>query len=438
MKLCKGVFYQRVGDYTVLRHTLQKKDYVFNDTVYDILSLIRQHSCTEAELLASLRTVYDVDDEDAFEGDIHCFLEELTDNEIIESDQHDKTEDPLEQIRAYCRENHILYSVSLELTYRCNERCIHCYIDEQPSPTLELTTEEYKNLLREIREMGCMMLHLTGGEVTLRKDFFEIVEYAAGLGFCIDVYSNGYSVTDEQIQRLADLRINSLSFSFYSGNPEIHDSITQVKGSFKCSLHSMIVCKCLGIDTYIKTVVMKQNIDSYESLYQLGKLYDVEVVPSMAISNTHQGQSSDKFRLLSPELYQRAVEIRARYYPDELVIPAPNSFDRRLCGAGRSAISIDPYGEVFPCNAFPISLGNVRAGGLRKVWENNSFSDTLYQLCPKDLCRDIEQCKYRDYCSMCPGCFFDKNNGSFSPSQESCMIAEGNYRAANKKGDALK
>ncbi len=431
MKLCEGVFYQKVGNYTVLRHTLVKKDFVFNEIVYDILALIRQHPCTEAELIASLRTMYDADDADAFEEDIHCFLEELADHEIIEPEQPDKAEDPLEQIRAYCRENHILYSVSLELTYRCNERCIHCYIDEHPSPTLELSTEEYKNLLREIREMGCMMLHLTGGEVTLRRDFLAIVEYAAGLGFCIDVYTNGYSVTDEQIHRLADLHINSLSFSFYSGDPEIHDSITQVKGSFERSLHSMIVCKCLGIDTYIKTVVMKQNIDSYESLYQLGKKYGIDVVPSLAVSNSHLGKSSDAFRLLSPELYKRAVEIRARYYPDEFIIPARNSFNRGLCGAGISAVSIDPYGEVFPCNAFPLSLGNVRAEGLRKIWEHNSFIDMLSGLCPQDLCQNIEKCEYRDYCSMCPGCFFDKKIGAFLPSREGCMIAEGNFRAVH-------
>ena len=67
-------------------------------------------------------------------------------------------------------------SVQLDLTYRCNERCVHCYLDHEDHG--EMTTLEIKTLLDQLAEAGVFFLTLSGGEILMRKDFFEILEYA--------------------------------------------------------------------------------------------------------------------------------------------------------------------------------------------------------------------------------------------------------------------
>src|SRR5438034_10978147 len=79
-------------------------------------------------------------------------------------------------------------SVQLDLTYRCNERCVHCYLDHNDHG--EMTTTEIKHLLDEMAEAGVFILTLSGGEIMLRKDFFEILEHARQLMFCVKLKTN--------------------------------------------------------------------------------------------------------------------------------------------------------------------------------------------------------------------------------------------------------
>src|SRR6266581_9662442 len=80
-------------------------------------------------------------------------------------------------------------SVQLDLTYRCNEKCVHCYLDHHDHG--EMTTSEIKRLLKEMADAGVFILVLSGGEIFLRKDFFEILEYARRqLTFCVKLKTN--------------------------------------------------------------------------------------------------------------------------------------------------------------------------------------------------------------------------------------------------------
>lgn len=432
MKLNEGVFFRKYGDYTYLRYTDRQTDYLFNAAAYDILKFIQRcGDCSVVELCEYLESIYEIGDMEAFLCDIKNFINELADDEIIRLDNNDSEDGAVETIRQYCAENHILHSVCLELTYRCNEKCIHCYIDDKTDQTKELNFEEYKKLLDEIYEMGCISLLLTGGEVTLRKDFFEIAEYAVKKGFAVNVYTNGYSLTDDEIRSFSEMHLNSLSFSFYGGAAETHDKITQVKGSFERSLQSLIKCKCLGIETYIKTVVMKQNINTYEQLFTLAKRYGVKVAASLAIAHTHGGRSADDFRLLDEELYAKALETEWKYQP----IDFEKSFVSRtapgLCGAGITALSVDPYGNVAPCNAYPANLGNIRSQSIREIWENNEFLKRLAVLEFSDICDKYNECENTHRCSICPGNLYREHNGRFLPGNDTCKIAYATQKAAD-------
>src|SRR5580698_9638347 len=94
----------------------------------------------------------------------------------------------MQEMSAKALELGIPLSVQLDLTYRCNEECIHCYLDHEDHG--EMTTSEIKNLLDQLAEAGVFFLTLSGGEILLRKDFFEILEYARSLLFSVKLKTN--------------------------------------------------------------------------------------------------------------------------------------------------------------------------------------------------------------------------------------------------------
>src|ERR1700758_5095616 len=115
-------------------------------------------------------------------------------------------------------------AAQIDVTYRCNERCVHCYLDHDDHG--EMTTAEIKHLLDEMAEAGVFVLTLSGGEIFLRKDFFEILEYARQLLFCVKLKPNAVLIREREAARLRALGIQSIQISIYSHRPEVHDAIT--------------------------------------------------------------------------------------------------------------------------------------------------------------------------------------------------------------------
>jgi AdoMet-dependent heme synthase len=80
------------------------------------------------------------------------------------------------ELNAKVTEAGVPFSVQLDVTYRCNERCVHCYLDHEDHG--EMTLQEIKSLLDQLADAGMFFLTLSGGEVMMRMDFFDILEYA--------------------------------------------------------------------------------------------------------------------------------------------------------------------------------------------------------------------------------------------------------------------
>ena len=177
MRLHPDVYFQRYGTYTFLRHVGERRDFLYNDTAFAILKYVEEHpGCGCEELCRSLSLEFEAAQEE-LEQDVRAFAEELYASGILlktEEVSHrcfssaGREEPPLpggksiqDRIQEQCCANNWLQNACLELTYRCNERCIHCYIDDPPCAGEELGFEAYKKILEELKEMGCMSVLLT-------------------------------------------------------------------------------------------------------------------------------------------------------------------------------------------------------------------------------------------------------------------------------------
>lgn len=437
-KIQDNIYFSLFDDVVYLRDVNQKKDFLFNEIVFDILNELKEETSFE-NICANLKKNYSISEdlEVDFESDIQHFLNELIKNGIVGEITEKKQEnfDIQESVQTKCAEKHLLFSACLELTYRCNEKCIHCYIDDAPvDDREELTFKDYKNILDQLRDMGCSQVLITGGEPTLKDCFLDVCKYAKKLGLILNIFTNGLHITDELFDELLVIKPNSVSVSLYAGDAKTHDSITQVKGSFDKTLKFVMALKCAGIDTFIKSVVLKKNFEHYEKLFELGKRLNIIIGPALVIMDTHTNKEKYTMALDTEEDYKSFYRMISKYHKNELVDFAKikRDINSRLCGAGLYTISITPYGDINPCNALPIVLGNVKNTTIKKAWNNFSVLNKITDFKFKDLSKECENCTSVSACCVCLGASFYENDGKFAPCKNTCKIAKARFEESKK------
>jgi radical SAM protein with 4Fe4S-binding SPASM domain len=312
-------------------------------------------------------------------------------------------------------------SVQVDLTYRCNERCVHCYLDHDDHG--EMTTAEIKHLLDEMAEAGVFILTFSGGEIFLRKDFFELLEHARNLTFCVKLKTNAILIREREAARLRDLAVDSIQISIYSHRPEVHDAITLVPGSLKKSLTAIRFLKSQGLKVTMANVLMTANAQDYPGVQALAKEFGVEytldptITPMMdgdrSILKLGVGQNALHQVFRDPSLVGDADAFCAIAAP-----PGEDTLNSIPCSAGHTACYVSPYGDVFPCVQFPLPTGNVRQQRFIDIWQYSDRMNEVRSIRLKDL-TTCTSCTHVSSCTRCPGLAFMEGNMR-GPSSQDC------------------
>jgi radical SAM protein with 4Fe4S-binding SPASM domain len=328
----------------------------------------------------------------------------------------------LEEMTEKALARNIPLSVQVDLTYRCNERCVHCYLDHDDHG--EMTTAEIKHLLEEMAEAGVFILTLSGGEIFLRKDFFEILEYARRkLLFCVKLKTNAILIREREAARIRDLGVESIQISIYSHRPEVHDAITLVPGSLQRSIDAIRFLKAQGLRVVIANVLMIQNVQDYRGVRALAEELGVEctldptITPMMdgdrGVLNLGIGQSDLQEVFRDASLVGDVEEFCA------IAAPANESALQALpCSAGHTNCYVSPYGEVFPCVQFPLPTGNVRQQRFIDIWRHSDRMNEVRSIRLKDL-TTCTACTHVSGCTRCPGLAYMEGNMR-GPSSADC------------------
>jgi AdoMet-dependent heme synthase len=304
------------------------------------------------------------------------------------------------------------FSAQLDLTYRCNEQCVHCYLDHDDHG--EMTTAEIKNLLKEMAEAGVFMLTLSGGEIFMRKDFFEILECARELTFCIKLKTNAVLIRDTQAARLRDLGVASIQISIYSHRPEVHDTITKTPGSLQRSINAIRFLKSQGLKVVMANVLMTPNMHDYDGVRALAGELGADYTLDPTITPMMDGDRS-VLDLNAGEAALRALFRDESYVgnTEEFCAPPPAPDEAGMeslpCSAGHTACYVSPYGEFYPCVQFPLSCGNVRQQPFIDIWRNSEQLKEVRSIRLRDL-SGCSQCAHGATCTRCPGLAFLEGN----------------------------
>jgi AdoMet-dependent heme synthase len=312
-------------------------------------------------------------------------------------------------------------SVHLDVTYRCNERCVHCYLDHEDHG--EMTTAEICDVLDQLSDAGVFFLTLSGGEVFMRRDFLEIVAHARRLLFNVKVKTNGVMIREAEAKKLRELGVEQVQISVYSHRPEVHDRITKLPGSLQRTIAAIRFLKSQGLKVTIANVLMSANFSDNAGVMELAKELDVSYTLDPTITPKMDGDGSVlAWRAAGSDIEQifRNPELVGDVEQFCAPPPAPDEdvMDGYPCSAGHTACYISPYGEVFPCVQFPLPSGNVRRQTFLDIWRHSRKLNEVRSIRARDL-SVCSTCAHVGTCTRCPGLAYMEGNMR-GPSRADC------------------
>jgi radical SAM protein with 4Fe4S-binding SPASM domain len=337
-------------------------------------------------------------------------------------------------------------SGQIELTYRCDYNCLHCYCKGSENTGRELTTAEIKNVLDEIHRAGCFWLTLTGGDPLIRPDFKEIYAYAKRKGFIITVLTNGYRLNRSLIDYFAEYPPLSIDITVNSLSPRSYAKITGASGlALTRVLDNIQYASHKGLAIIIKANAIKENIiqiarikrwahnlpgKSKENLYNFR--YDAIIYPRLngdtapcrlrlnqkelnAVRKLDPDIKNDHQHYLGKDLPPGKKQHRALYY----------------CNTFQEQFYIDPFGRLKFCpqtDKFSVDL--------RKVPFEKGFYKEFPRLARQpfktnSICRT---CRIREICYSCPAAAFLETGEEEKPVKYFCRLAHNSAKVARSKG----
>ncbi len=256
-------------------------------------------------------------------------------------------------------------TVLIETTYRCNEKCIHCYLNGCRQDEMNLST--WIEALKYLSNRGVKLLIISGGEPLLYESIEEIIVYSRLLGMVPFLFTNGLLLKDK-VSNLHKSKICHICISLYGATKENHEIVTQTKGSFVKTIDGLMAARENNIPVEIRMIVMKHNINDVNSISKLAKsvgaklLLDYEINPTLNFSD-------------SPMNVNVQIEENKLIEWKKKKIKVVNPVHK--CTAGREKFVISPNGTIFPCTKLRIPIGKVVSS------ETNGFilnTDTLDML----------------------------------------------------------
>jgi radical SAM protein with 4Fe4S-binding SPASM domain len=322
------------------------------------------------------------------------------------------------------------FSGSLALTHRCNLGCVHCYAKEEPLQhdisSAELSSGQWKKIISEIKEAGCLYLLLTGGEPLLREDFCEIYSFAKLHGFLVTVFTNGTLVTDRIVELFGKLPPHLVEISLYGANAETHDRVTAIPGSFARALNGIETLIDMGVRVGLKSMLMTLNAEEFSAIEKLAQGYGVNFRLDPALFPALAGARSPLDLRVTPEQavsQEFSDPDRAREWREFFDRYRGVQIGNKLyaCGAGTTTFHIDSHGYLYPCLMASKRKYSLLAGSFQTVWDGD-----ISRIREDEAGADFKchGCEKRLLCGYCPG-FFELENGQDQiPSDYLCAIGK--------------
>jgi len=266
--------------------------------------------------------------------------------------------------------------VQLELTYKCNQRCLQCYNNSGTTKDREITGDEWVGIVENLVKFPIRDVVISGGEPTLLGDtLIKIMDIFHKNGAYFRFITNGMLIDEEWINKLAKYDFSFIQFSIDGATPEVHDKIRGAKGSYDRVIKAALLAKSYGLPVAVASVIMKLNLHQLEDLidqaYMLGAfriIIGAFMYAGRAIKNKGQLELNEQELF---EIEERIEKKRGEYGNRMLVVKAldPAASLRYHVIGSTDFILIRPNGDVrIDCQA-PFKIGNILEESVEEIWK---------------------------------------------------------------------
>jgi radical SAM protein with 4Fe4S-binding SPASM domain len=316
----------------------------------------------------------------------------------------------------------LVATLEMELTERCNNNCIHCYInlpaEDHTAEEKELSTEEIKAILEEAASLGCLTVKFTGGEPLVREDFEEIYLSARKLGLKVVLLTNATLITP-RLTRLFERTppLEKIEITIYGMKKTSYESVTRVSGSFEAAWRGIDLLLDRRVPFVVKGVVLPSNrgeIEDFESWASSIPWMDRPPSSSVFLDLRCRRDSQQKNNLikgmrLSPEDVLGLLTRRREEYLKEMrefcsKFTRPSGEGLFSCGAGVGGGCVDAYGNFQPCILLrhPDTVYDLKKGFLEGAIA--TFFPRIRQMKAEnpDYLARCARCFLKGLCEQCP------------------------------------
>jgi MoaA/NifB/PqqE/SkfB family radical SAM enzyme len=306
---------------------------------------------------------------------------------------------------------------SLDLTYRCNNACRHCWVSvpaNSPERENELTFDQISRIVDEARTMGCRKWAISGGEPMLRPDFPEIFDCVTGKSVSYSLNTNGTLITPE-IARLMK-RKGTKMVALYGATAAVHDHITRTPGSFEAALRGFAYLKEAGAGFIVQLIPMKDNFGQLNEMIRLAE--SLSPLWRIGASWLYLSACGDSER--NREIVRQRLDPRDVIELDQPDLSSEKDMEKEesswcrhakddgglfaSCIASRREFHVDPYGQMTFCSfvkdtAFRYDL---KTGTFQEGWD--VFIPSLVEKVTggKEYDENCGTCRLRGDCLWCP------------------------------------
>ena len=344
--------------------------------------------------------------------------------------------------RLWRKKGPLVSSMDIELTERCNNNCIHCYINlpasDREALEKELPTEKWKNIITQITDLGALEIRFTGGEPLIRKDFTDLYLHARKLGLKVLIFTNATLITEEIAELFKKISpLKNIEVTVYGMREESYEQVTKVPGSFKKSRKGIENLKKNNVPFILKSAVLPQNIDEMIEFEKWAlKITSIEQRPKYSYfydlrgrrDSNEKNEAIMKLRL-SPEEGLKIMTSDEKKYRDEMKSFSTN-FQREPnsglfnCGAGKGG-AIDAYGIYQPCLL-------LRHPDVTYALKEFSLKEILTEKMPEmrkmaaknpEYINKCAKCFLKGLCEQCPAKSWSEHGSLDQPVEHLCREA---------------
>ena len=265
------------------------------------------------------------------------------------------------------------------LSYRCNFTCEHCYSRDEQCP--ELATADVKRIIDILVEQQVPFINFGGGEPLMRKDLFEVAEYASKQGLNVSMNTNGWLLDESAAQQLKDVGFKSVGISIDSAVADIHDNFRNRSGSFERAVAGLDALANVGLKSTMSSVISRINYQSFMDLLDLARRHKVGQVYLHNFKCSGRGFKNREDLDLSPDewqaFYLQALAVKNQTkdlkisFDDPVIASLPEYQEKTMVkgsSCGKLSLHLQPNGDITPCGFIPVVVGNILKDDFETIW----------------------------------------------------------------------